>query len=243
MKNNMGDENKKLYFDLSEEPVGRLENLKEPSELKQVWDGSQEDFYKSIIRNQQDDIGKIGRYFRDELAQELYGMRISLQNFTNRYGDFEELRCLRDSLSTLVMEIRNKAVLLYNPILNDLGIFHAVDEAVASYRKRSGFTIDTLLDPHLRELHHEAQLQLFKLLTAIFQYLNDEIPSQAISVSVQVIEFEILVKVSPFFSQGRSLSTIKHEHSLMRLMKIAELYNARIMNHTPATGILLKLTI
>ncbi|WP_312340541.1 hypothetical protein [Sphingobacterium sp.] len=243
MENNMGDENKKLYFDLSEGAKAQSESLKDQSELKQVWDGSQEDFYKSIIRNQQDDIGRIGRYFRDELAQELYRMRISLQNFTNRYGDFEELRCLRDSLSTLVVEIRNKAVLLYNPILNDLGIFHAVDEAVASYKKRFGFTIDTLLDPQLRELHHQAQVHLFKLLTAIFQYLNDESPSQAISISVQVIEFEILVKVSPFFQQGEALSVSKLENSPMRLMKIAELYNARIMNDTLAAGILLKLTI
>jgi signal transduction histidine kinase len=243
MENNMGDENKKLYFDLSDGPKGQSEGLKDQAELKEVWDGSQEDFYKSIIRNQQDDIGKIGRYFRDELAQELYGMRISLQNFTNRYGDFEELRCLRDSLSTLVMEIRNKAVLLYNPILNDLGIFHAVDEVVASYKKRSGFTIDTLLDPHLRELHQQAQVHLFKLLTAIFQYLNDEIPSQAISISVQVIEFDILIKVSPFFQQGEALSISKLENSPMRLMKIAKLYNARIMNDTLAAGILLKLTI
>lgn len=239
----MGDVNKKLYFDLSDGPKGQSEGLKDQAELKEVWDGSQEDFYKSIIRNQQDDIGKIGRYFRDELAQELYGMRISLQNFTNRYGDFEELRCLRDSLTTLVIEIRNKAGLLYNPILNDLGIFHAVDEAVASYKKRSGFIIDILLDPHLRELHQQAQVHLFKLLTAIFQYLNDEIPSQAISISVQVIEFEILVKVSPFFQQGEALSVSKLEDSPMRLIKIAELYNARIMNDTLATGILLKLTI
>ncbi len=239
----MGDVNKKLYFDLSDGPKGQSEGLKDQAELKEVWDGSQEDFYKSIIRNQQDDIGKIGRYFRDELAQELYGMRISLQNFTNRYGDFEELRCLRDSLTTLVIEIRNKAGLLYNPILNDLGIFHAVDEAVASYKKRSGFIIDILLDPHLRELHQQAQVHLFKLLTAIFQYLNDEIPAHAISISVQVIEFEILVKVSPFFKQGEALSVSKLEDSPMRLIKIAELYNARIMNDTLATGILLKLTI
>lgn len=239
----MGDVNKKLYFDLSDGPKGQSEGLKDQAELKEVWDGSQEDFYKSIIRNQQDDIGKIGRYFRDELAQELYGMRISLQNFTNRYGDFEELRCLRDSLTTLVIEIRNKAGLLYNPILNDLGIFHAVDEAVASYKKRSGFIIDILLDPHLRELHQQAQVHLFKLLTAIFQYLNDEVPAHAISISVQVIEFEIFVKVSPFFKQGEALSVLKLEDSPMRLIKIAELYNARIMNDTLATGILLKLTI
>lgn len=239
----MGDVNKKLYFDLSDGPKGQSGGLKDQAELKEVWDGSQEDFYKSIIRNQQDDIGKIGRYFRDELAQELYGMRISLQNFTNRYGDFEELRCLRDSLTTLVIEIRNKAGLLYNPILNDLGIFHAVDEAVASYKKRSGFIIDILLDPHLRELHQQAQVHLFKLLTAIFQYLNDEIPSQAISISVQVIEFEILVKVSPFFQQGEALSVSKPENRPMRLTKIAELYNAQIMNDKLVAGILLKLTI
>lgn len=239
----MGDVNKKLYFDLSDGPKGESGGLKDQAELKEVWDGSQEDFYKSIIRNQQDDIGKIGRYFRDELAQELYGMRISLQNFTNRYGDFEELRCLRDSLTTLVIEIRNKAGLLYNPILNDLGIFHAVDEAVASYKKRSGFIIDTLLDPHLRELHHQTQIHLFKFLTAMFQYLNDEMASQSISISVQVIEFEILVKVSPFFQQGEALSVSKPENRPMRLMKIAELYNAQIMNDTLVSGILLKLTI
>jgi hypothetical protein len=114
---------------------------------------------------------------------------------------------------------------------------------VASYKKRSGFIIDILLDPHLRELHQQAQVHLFKLLTAIFQYLNDEIPSQAISISVQVIEFEILVKVSPFFKQGEALSVSKLESSPMRLIKIAELYNARIMSDTLATGILLKLTI
>jgi len=112
VESNMGNDNKKIYFDVSEGAKEQCESLEDHSELKQAWDGSQEDFYKSIIKNQQDDLGKIGRYFRDELAQELYGMRISLQNFTNRYGDFEELRCLRDSLGTLVIEIRNKAVLL-----------------------------------------------------------------------------------------------------------------------------------
>jgi len=243
VESNMGNDNKKIYFDVSEGAKEQCESLEDHSELKQAWDGSQEDFYKSIIKNQQDDLGKIGRYFRDELAQELYGMRISLQNFTNRYGDFEELRCLRDSLGTLVIEIRNKAILLYNPILNDLGIFHAVDELVGSYKNQSGFTIDTLLDPHLSELHRETQVHLFKFITALFQYLNDEVSAQAIAISVQVIECEILIKISPFFKQGDALSKTPSVNNPMRLTKIAELYNARIMNDSLAAGILIKLTI
>ncbi|WP_312189569.1 hypothetical protein [Sphingobacterium sp.] len=231
----MGDDNKKIFIE-------HAHGNQEESGLKESWDGSQEDFYKSIIRNQQDDMGKIGRYFRDELAQELYGMRISLQNFTNRYGDFEELRCLRDSLSTLVIEIRNKAVSLYNPILNDLGIFHAVDEVLSTYKKRSGFTIDTVLDPSLKELNHNSQVHLFKFLNAMFQYLSDEFPSQAISMSVQIIEFEVFVNVLPYFRGGEAAVSEKSEGSPMRLIKIAELYNARIINDTLSAGILLKLT-
>ena len=77
----------------------------------------------------------------------------------------------------------------------------------------------------------------------MFQYLNDEMASQSISISVQVIEFEILVKVSPFFQQGEALSVSKPENRPMRLTKIAELYNAQIMNDKLVAGILLKLTI
>ncbi|MDQ1150653.1 hypothetical protein [Sphingobacterium zeae] len=239
----MGNDNKKIYFDVSDGEKEHCESFEDHTELKQAWDGSQEDFYKSIIKNQQDDLGKIGRYFRDELAQELYGMRISLQNFTNRYGDFEELRSLRDSLGTLVIEIRNKAILLYNPILNDLGIFHAVDELVGNYKNQSGFTIDTLLDPHLSELHRETQVHLFKFITALFQYLNDEVAAQAIAISLQVIECEILIKISPFFRQGDAFSKTPSVSNPMRLIKIAELYNARIVNDSLATGIIIKLTI
>ena len=65
----MGNDDKNLYIDQAQENDGG-------QPLKQIWGGSQEDFYKSIIRNQQEDIARIGRYFRDDLAQELYGMRI-----------------------------------------------------------------------------------------------------------------------------------------------------------------------
>lgn len=232
----MGDDNKGIYIDPSREE----QRLQDPNQL---WEGSQEDFYKSIIRSQQDDLGRIGRYFRDELAQELYGMRISLQNFTNRHGDFEELRCLRDALTTLVIELRNKAVLLYNPILNDLGIFHAVDEVVASYKQRLGLSIDILLDPNLKEMPHYMQVHLFKLLTTLFEYLKDELTVQAISLSVQLIDFAVIIKVLPYFRKDGSRASAKTSSSPLRLRKIAELYSADILNETVETGILLKLTI
>lgn len=231
----MGDENKDIYIDQSHE--------ERRSNAHRQWEDSQEDFYKSIIRNQQDDIGRIGRYFRDELAQELYGMRISLQNFTNLYGDFEELRSLRDSLANLVIELRNKAVLLYNPLLSDLGIFHAIDEVIASYKQRLGLTIDIILDPHLKELHHYIQVQLFKLLTALFEYLKDEMSTQTVSISVQLIDFSVFIKILPYFQQERIEQNTKSIEKPMRLLKIVELYNARIISHSLEKGILLQLTI
>ncbi|WP_286857615.1 MULTISPECIES: hypothetical protein [Sphingobacterium] len=232
----MGNDDKNLYIDQSQENDGG-------QDLNQIWGGSQEDFYKSIIRNQQEDLGRIGRYFRDELAQELYGMRISLQNFTNRHGDFEELRCLRDSLTSLVIELRNKAIVLYNPILNDLGIFHAIDEVVASYKQKLGFNIDIILDPDLKELHHHIQVHLFKLLTALFEYLKDEMPIQTISISVQLIDFAVFIKVLPYFKADNILQKTRSSDSPMRLKKVMELYSAKIINDTIEKGMTLKLTI
>ncbi|WP_433903389.1 hypothetical protein [Sphingobacterium puteale] len=232
----MGNDDKNLYIDQSQENDGG-------QDLNQIWGGSQEDFYKSIIRNQQEDLGRIGRYFRDELAQELYGMRISLQNFTNRHGDFEELRCLRDSLTSLVIELRNKAIVLYNPILNDLGIFHAIDEVVSSYRQKLGFNIDIILDPDLKELHHHIQVHLFKMLTALFEYLKDEMPIQTISISVQLIDFAVFIKVLPYFKADNILQKTRSADSPMRLKKVMELYSAKIINDTVEKGMILKLTI
>src|SRR5690606_9972771 len=160
-----------------------------------------------------------------------------------RHGDFEELRCLRDALTTLVIELRNKAVLLYNPILNDLGIFHAVDEVVTSYKQRLGLSIDILLDPNLKEMPHYMQVHLFKLLTTLFEYLKDELTVQAISLSVQLIDFAVIIKVLPYFRKDGSRASAKTSSSPLRLRKIAELYSADILNETVETGILLKLTI
>jgi len=236
MDNTMGNEDENLYIDQSQQNEGG-------HDLSQIWGGSQEEFYKSIIRSQQEDFGRIGRYFRDELAQEVYGMRISLQNFTNRHGDFEELRCLRDSLTSLVIELRNKATLLYNPILNDLGIFHAIDEVVASYKQKLGFTIDIILDPNLKELQPHIQVRLFKLLTVLFEYLKEEMPIQAISISVQLIDFAVFIKVLPYFKEDNTLQTPKRVDSPMRLKKITALYSAQIVSDTLEEGIILKLTI
>lgn len=232
----MGNEDKNLYIDHSERE-------EEGKDLNETWGGSQEDFYKSIIRNQQEDIGRIGRYFRDELAQELYGMRISLQNFTNRHGDFDDLRSLRDSLTSLVIELRNKASLLYNPILNDLGIFHAIDEVVGSYKQKLGFTIDIVLDPNLKELRHHIQVRLFKLLTALFEYLKDEMPIQAISISVQLVESVAVIKVLPYYKENNTLQKAKSPDGPVRLKKVMELYNANIINDTLETGMVFQLTI
>ncbi|MDF2475560.1 MAG: hypothetical protein K0S24_1043 [Sphingobacterium sp.] len=232
----MGNDDKNLYIDQSQENDGG-------QPLKQIWGGSQEDFYKSIIRNQQEDIARIGRYFRDDLAQELYGMRITLQNFTNRYGNFEELRCLSDSLTSLIIELRNKAIVLYNPILSDLGIFHAIDDVVASYKQKLGFNIDIILDPDLKELHHHIQVHLFKLLIALFEYLNDEITIQAVSISVQLIDFAILIKVLPYLKDDNVLQKTNCKDGPMRLRKVVELYSATIINDALETGMVLKLII
>ncbi|WP_293945551.1 MULTISPECIES: hypothetical protein [unclassified Sphingobacterium] len=232
----MGNDDKNLYIDQSQENDGG-------QPLKQIWGGSQEDFYKSIIRNQQEDIARIGRYFRDDLAQELYGMRISLQNFTNRYGNSEELRCLSDSLTSLIIELRNKAIVLYNPILNDLGIFHAIDDVVASYKQKLGFNIDIILDPDLKELHHHIQVHLFKLLIALFEYLNDEITIQAVSISVQLIDFAVFIKVLPYLKDDNVLQKTNCKDDPMRLRKVVELYSATIINDTLESGMVLKLII
>lgn len=232
----MGNDDENLYLDRSKRNEGGRQDL------NLIWGGSQEEFYKSIIRSQQEDLGRIGRYFRDELAQEVYGMRISLQNFTNKHGDFEELRCLRDSLTSLVIELRNKATLLYNPILNDLGIFHAIDEVVASYKQKLGFTIDIILDPNLKELQRHIQVRLFKLLTALFEYLKEEMPIQASSISVQLIDFAVFIKVLPYFKENNTLQTSRHADSPLRLKKITELYNAQIISDSPEKSMILKLT-
>ncbi|MGE8380389.1 MAG: hypothetical protein ACN6PN_18610, partial [Sphingobacterium sp.] len=151
--------------------------------------------------------------------------------------------CLRDSLTSLVIELRNKATLLYNPILNDLGIFHAIDEVVASYKQKLSFTIDIILDPNLKELQRHIQVRLFKLLTALFEYLKEEMPIQAISISVQLIDFAIFIKVLPYFKEDNSLQTPKRVDSPLRLIKITELYSAQIVSDTLEEGIILKSTI
>ncbi|MDF2515575.1 MAG: hypothetical protein K0R59_871 [Sphingobacterium sp.] len=232
----MGNDDENLFLDRSQRNEGGRQDL------NLIWGGSQEEFYKSIIRSQQEDLGRIGRYFRDELAQEVYGMRISLQNFTNKHGDFEELRCLRDSLTSLVIELRNKATLLYNPILNDLGIFHAIDEVVASYKQKLGFTIDIILDPNLKELQRHVQVRLFKLLTALFEYLKEEMPVEASSISVQLIDFAVFIKVLPYFKENNTLQTPKRADSPLRLKKITELYSAQIISDSPEKSMILKLT-
>ncbi|OOG19492.1 hypothetical protein BWD42_06085 [Sphingobacterium sp. CZ-UAM] len=232
----MGNDDENLFLDRSQRNEGGRQDL------NLIWGGSQEEFYKSIIRSQQEDLGRIGRYFRDELAQEVYGMRISLQNFTNKHGDFEELRCLRDSLTSLVIELRNKATLLYNPILNDLGIFHAIDEVVASYKQKLGFTIDIILDPNLKELQRHVQVRLFKLLTALFEYLKEEMPVEASSISVQLIDFAVFIKVLPYFKENNTLQTPMRADSPLRLKKITELYSAQIISDSPEKSMILKLT-
>jgi hypothetical protein len=142
-----------------------------------------------------------------------------------------------------VIELRNKAIVLYNPILNDLGIFHAIDEVVASYKQKLGFNIDIILDPDLKELHHHIQVHLFKLLTALFEYLKDEMPIQSISISVQLIDFAVFIKVLPYFKADNILQKTRSADSPMRLKKVMELYSAKIINDTTEKGMTLKLNI
>ena len=146
-------------------------------------------------------------------------------------------------MTSLIIELRNKAIVLYNPILNDLGIFHAIDDVVVSYKQKLGFNIDIILDPDLKELHHHIQVHLFKLLIALFEYLNDEITIQAVSISVQLIDFAIFIKVLPYLKADNVLQKTNCKDDPMRLRKVVELYSATIINDTLETGMVLKLTI
>lgn len=148
---------------------------------------------------------KNGNRLREEIAQELFGIRISLQRFILTRGHEENLTPLKGMIDHVIRQVSEVANELHPSILARIGFVQAVDELIYHSFPRST-KIRCQVDRKIQSNTHQFQLNCYRILQDVFAYLNLYPDSGAIHLKIMVRDSEVLISLDGFLNLESSES-------------------------------------
>lgn len=142
---------------------------------------------------------KNGSRLREEIAQELFGIRISLQRFIIARGHEENLTHLKGMLDHVIRQVSEVANELHPSILAQIGFVQAVDDLI--YHSFSRQTkIRCQVDRRIQSETHHFQLNCYRILQDVFFYLNAYPDSGTVQLKILVKDQEVRISLDGFLN-------------------------------------------
>ncbi|GEM_PF-1819372 len=138
-----------------------------------------DELYISFFEMYETELDRIGIVLRDNIAQELYALKISVQNFILTHGFKNEITPIKDVLNRIIKQISDMANEVSPSILTQIGFLPAVDEMVSAIQ-RLGFPLHYKIDKKLETRNPELQFCCYRVVQALFEaWKKIDIPQKA----------------------------------------------------------------
>lgn len=132
--------------------------------------------FKAIVNSQEIDMLNLANTLHENVAQELYAIRLLLQRFTLANGRIDEIDRVKKMLNTTISEVQEIANHLLPAVLRDLGFAKAINDLILQSKKKSiKFTIT--IDPKVESSPIQLQIHVYRIVQEFLQDISqyDEI--------------------------------------------------------------------
>lgn len=163
--------------------------------------------YRSFFESYEADLTQIGYTLRDDVAQELYALRVSLQNFIILHGYEKEINILKKGLNDVISKVTNLSNDLLPGTFIHVGFLPAMEDLVFSVR-RSGYNLRYKIDQHILDKSPELQFCCYRVVqTLLLIRRKNEVQYDA-SLLISVKRNKINIKLIEY--KGADKNSFQH---------------------------------
>ncbi|WP_188991709.1 sensor histidine kinase [Paenibacillus nasutitermitis] len=195
------------FVDEDGKPYQFLAIRNEVTRLKQV-EQELQTMISNVIRIQEDERRRFSRELHDGIGQSLFSLQIQLDRFISDQGkNNNELQLIRESVSSLMADVRGLAWELRPSVLDDLGVVPAIRTYIENYSDHYG--IEVTFDCNLRRrLDVQAETAIYRIIQEALTNIAKHADVSEAKVHLSETDSEIKVQISDsgqgFDTQTRS---------------------------------------
>lgn len=203
------------YRELAEnrdrEIQARTRELEERTRQAMLASEGLKDLSGRLLRIQDEERRRIARELHDSAGQMLTALDLELENLAEEVqASAPQLTMKVQGAQTLVQqlygEIRTTSHLLHPPLLDEAGLFSAVQWYVQGMRERSGLEIDLQIEEDFGRLPRDMELAVFRLVQETLTNIYRHSGSNTASIRILRDRDKVAVEVS---DAGRGMSADK----------------------------------
>lgn len=150
------------------------------------------------------DLAQIGHVLRDDMAQELYALRVSLQNFIILNGYENEINTIKNGLNQVISKISRLSNDLLPSNFHQLGFLSAVEDLVFSVR-RGGYNLRYRIDQQIVDKSPEFQFCCYRVIQKLLLIRRENEAQYDSSLIVSVKKSKINISLIEYKSLDKGL--------------------------------------
>ena len=118
-----------------------------------------EEFYKIVIKEYEKRNLKYGQVLRENIAQDLYAIRLNLQRYAMEHGNSVELDNTKNMVTDTISKVQHLSNILLNGVLRDFGLKRALEDHFLVSNPNN----DIAVDKQVNDLDFSCQLLIFHM--------------------------------------------------------------------------------
>ncbi|WP_164122889.1 hypothetical protein [Sphingobacterium sp. xlx-130] len=164
--------------------------------------------YRSFFDMYEAELAQIGLTLRDDIAQELYGLRVSMQNFILTHGYESEITALKKRLNDTIRKITELSNDLLPNVFVNMGFLPAMEDMVFAV-KRLGYDLRYKIDPRIKDKSPEFQFCCYRVVQSLLQSWKENVLPYEASLTIAVKGNKININLS---ESRRALNSSAHHY-------------------------------
>jgi len=141
--------------------------------------------YRSFFDMHEAELARTALVLRDDVAQELYALRVDMQNFIISHGYEREISVLKKRLNDTIRKISNISNELFPNVFVQVGFLSAMEEMVFAVKKL-GYDLKYKIDAGISGKSPEFQFCCYRVVQALFQNWRENVLPYQASLTLSV---------------------------------------------------------
>jgi signal transduction histidine kinase len=143
---------------------------------------TREQFYKVLIKEYEKRNLKYGQVLRENIAQDLYAIRLNLQRYSIEEGNSAGLEETRNMVTETISKVQYLSNVLLNVVLRDFGLKRALEDHFLNINSNN----EVIVDNKINSLDFSCQLLIFHMVRyVITAIITDDLPFFGIYLHVE----------------------------------------------------------
>lgn len=157
--------------------------------------------YRSFYEMYETELSQIGLTLRDDLAQELYALRVSLQNFILEHGYESEISLLKKRLNNTIKKVTDLSNDLLPNVFLSVGFLAAMEDMVF-FVKRLGYDLLYKVDARILDKSPEFQFCCYRIVQALLQSWKQNVAPYEASLRILVKGNRVVIRLIESRKEG-----------------------------------------